>query len=114
MLMFIPYLIFGDEIFLFHTDNVRDTLCANQFALAFINTFCFLLYARLKHIYTTRDGFEIIKTSENYMRILVVIAFVSCTVFGIMCFKTETMPYIILCFLHGMAVLACNGVIKRA
>lgn len=113
MLMFVPYLIFGDEIFLIYTDNEVSTLCVNQFVLAFINTFCFLLYARLQKLYTTRDGFEIIKLSETHMKILVAIGLTACIIFGILQFQAEAWQYILLCCLHALAVLTCSGVIKQ-
>lgn len=113
MLMFIPYLLFGKEFFVLQTDSAVSTLCANQFALAFIYGFSFFLYVRLEKIYTTRDGFEIIKNSENYMKFLVAVVLVVCIVFGCVHFKAEALQYIFLCLLHSLSVLACSGVIKR-
>ena len=105
MLLFVPYLIFGDEIFLIYVDSAVGTLCVNQFLLAFINTFCFMLYARLERLYTTRDGFEIIRLSGNCMKNLVVIALIACTIFGILHFKAEAWQHILLCLKYEMVFL---------
>lgn len=114
LLLCVPYLLVGSNLFLHFIDDTASTLCLNQFIVSFIITFILVVYANIKKIYTTRDGFEIIKNSTKPIKILTIILLCFCLCIGVIFFKNNLLEYIIICFLHSLSILLCDGIIKKA
>lgn len=114
LLLCIPYLLVGSNLFLLSIDNTVSTLCLNQFIISFLITFVLVVYANVKKIYTTRDGLEIIKNSTKPIRILTIILLCICLCIGIIFFKNNLFEYTIICFLHSLSILLCDCIIKKA
>lgn len=114
LLLCVPYLLVGSNLFLLFIDDTASTLCLNQFIVSFIITFILVVYANIKKIYTTRDGFEIIKNSTKPIKILTIILLCFCLCIGVIFFKNNLLEYIIICFLHSLSILLCDGIIKKA
>ncbi len=114
LLLCIPYILVGSNLFLLFIDDTVSTLCLNQFIVFFIITFILVVYANIKRIYTTRDGFEIIRNSTKPIRILTIILLCICLCIGVLFFKNNLLEYTIICFLHSLSILLCDGIIKKA
>lgn len=114
LLLCVPYLLVGSNLFLLSIDDTVSTLCLNQFVVSFIITFILVVYANIKKIYTTRDGFEIIKNSTKPIRILTIILLCFCLCIGVIFFKNNLLEYLIICVLHCLSILLCDGIIKKA
>lgn len=115
LFLFIPYYIFGENIFLFQVEESDSvfTLLVNQFIICLIVSLATLFVAKKRKIETTRDGFQIIKQSQSVIRLLVLIGFIACVVCGSFLFKEELFAFVLLSFLHSMSILLCSGIIKR-
>ncbi len=50
LFLFIPYLIYGNKLFLLVVDDTPSTLCLNQFVVSFIITFILVVYANIKKL----------------------------------------------------------------
>lgn len=114
LLLCVPYLLVGSNLFLLFIDDSVSTLCLNQFIVSFVITFILVVYANIKKIYTTRDGFEIIKNSTKPIKILTIILLCFCLCIGVIFFKNNLLEYIIICFLHSLSILLCDGIIKKS
>lgn len=114
LFLFVPYLLYGNKLFLLVVDDTPSTLCLNQFIISFLITFVLVVYANVKKIYTTRDGFEIIRNSTKPIRILTIILLCICLCIGVLFFKNNLLEYTIICFLHSLSILLCDGIIKKA
>lgn len=103
----------GKNAFLIITDNSIDTVCANQFIVAFIVTFGTYIYAKIKHIAVTRSVYDIFINSEMHIRIIVIISVALCIIVSSVYFKRFYVQYFVLCILHSISILACSAILKQ-
>lgn len=114
LFLFIPYYIYGENIFLFQVEEPNSifTLMVNQLIICLMVSLVTLFVAQKRKIETTRDGFQIIKKSQSVIRLLVLIAFIICVVCGTRLYKEDAFAFVLLSFLHSMSILLCSGIIK--
>lgn len=106
-------ILFGKNAFLITTDNSIDTVCANQFIVAFVVTFGTYIYAKIKHIAVTRSVYDIFINSEMHIRIIVTISIAICIIISSIYFKRFYVQYSVLCILHSVSILACSAILKQ-
>lgn len=115
LFLFIPFYIYGENIFIFRVEEPNSffTLMVNQLIICLTVSLTTLFVAKKRKIETTRDGFQIIKQSQSVIGLLVLIGFIACVVCGSFLFKEELFAFVLLSFLHSMSILLCSGIIKR-
>lgn len=103
----------GKNAFLITADNSIDTVCANQFIIAFVVTFGTYIYAKIKHIAVTRSVYDIFINSEMHIRIIVTISIALCIIISSIYFKRFYVQYFVLCILHSVSILACSAILRQ-
>lgn len=103
----------GKNAFFIITDNSIDTVCTNQFIVAFIVTFGTYIYAKIKHIAVTRSVYDIFINSEMHIRIIVTISIALCIIISSIYFKRFYVQYFVLCILHSVSILACSSILRQ-
>ena len=116
LLLFIPFLIFGKDIFILTLENPTDDvsiLCLNQMVIAVFITFFTMIYARVKKIYKTRYVVDIFKNCERHILILTGAFYIAGVTVGFIFFTSNIMEYLIVCFIHALSVIVCSNANKR-
>ncbi len=112
---FIPFLVYGSDVFLVKPENESGVFV---FTVTQILIFLFValftsIVAKIKHIKTTRDGFEVIKNTTKPAKIFVLIALIICIISGLIFFEDEIAYYVFITLFHSISVMMCDYILKK-
>lgn len=115
MLMFIPFLIFGNDIFRIDLASGKAVLAIifPQVAIALIVGLITGIYAEIHKIKGENDGITIIKESSKIARIAVCLFGVADIIFALFIMKKQAVLYLFVCFMHAMCVMYCSRIIRK-